>query len=227
MTKFSEVSSLTDAQVQKCWEEAYERFETPEEEIRKFINRLNRLGQINWVRNQQIVDIFSGRCNGIRALEELGFTNLEGIDISPNLLSNYQGKAKLYVADCRDLPLEDKSRDIIIVQGGLHHLPNLPEGLEKTFSEIARVLRSDGKFIMIEPWETRFLNMIHFLSKFSLVKLTSPKFDALATMIHYEANTYFNWLSRKEEILVLLSKYFTEEYIHIGWGKINFIGKNK
>jgi hypothetical protein len=27
--------------------------------------------------------------NGIRALEKLGFTNLEGVDISPNLLLKY------------------------------------------------------------------------------------------------------------------------------------------
>ena len=168
VTKLEEVSSLTSEQIQTAWEDAYPRFETPAEEIDKFIGRLNKLGQSDWKRDEQIVDIFSGRCNGIRALEKLGFTNLEGVDISPNLLSHYSGNAKLTVADCRKLPFEDESRDKIIVQGGLHHLPNLPEDLEQTLSEISRVLRPDGRFIMVEPWETPFLEIIHFLSEIYL-----------------------------------------------------------
>jgi ubiquinone/menaquinone biosynthesis C-methylase UbiE len=113
ITELRDTSTLTSEQIQNFWEEAYTRFETPEEEIRKFVGRLNKLGQAEWRRDAQIVDIFSGRCNGIRALERLGFTNLEGVDISPNLLSYYDGKARLYTADCRELPFEDKSRDII------------------------------------------------------------------------------------------------------------------
>jgi ubiquinone/menaquinone biosynthesis C-methylase UbiE len=84
-------------------EEAYERFETQKEEIQKFIKRFKFVGQKDWKRDAQMVELFCGRCNGIRALEKLGFTNLEGVDISPNLLANYRGKAKLYQSDCRNL----------------------------------------------------------------------------------------------------------------------------
>jgi len=227
MTTHHDTSGLTDEQIQTAWEDAYTRFETPEEEIKKFVGRLNKLGQKEWRRDSQIVDIFSGRCNGIRALEKLGFANLEGVDISPNLLSKYQGKAKLYTADCRQLPFEDNSRDIIIVQGGLHHLPKLPEDLEQTLSEIKRVLRPTGRFVMVEPWETPFLRLIHFLSERKLIRAISGKFEAFDTMTRYEAITYFQWINGSSEISALLDKYFNSTYFEKGMGKLFFIGSKK
>ena len=227
MTKHHDISGLTDEQIQTAWEDAYTRFETPEEEINKFVGRLNKLGQKDWRRDAQIVEIFSGRCNGIRALEKLGFTNLEGVDISPNLLAKYQGKAKLYTADCRQLPFEDYSRDIIIVQGGLHHLPKLPEDLEQTLSEIKRVLRPTGKFVMVEPWETPFLRLIHFLSERKLIRTISNKFEAFDTMTRYEAKTYFQWINASNEILGLLDKYFTSIHFNKGLGKLFYIGSTQ
>ncbi|MDQ3062624.1 MAG: class I SAM-dependent methyltransferase [Acidobacteriota bacterium] len=227
MTNYHDTSALTDEQIQTAWEDAYTRFETPEEEIKKFVGRLNKLGQKKWQRDAQIVDIFSGRCNGIRALEKLGFTNLEGVDISPNLLSKYQGKAKLYTADCRQLPFEDSSRDIIIVQGGLHHLPKLPEDLEQTLSEVKRVLRPAGRFVMVEPWETPFLRLIHFLSERKSIRAISNKFDAFDTMTRYEAKTYFQWLSKSDEIIRLLHEHFDEIKSWQKWGKLVFVGKRK
>lgn len=222
-----DTSELTGEQIQDFWEEAYTRFETPEQEIRKFIGRLNTLGQAEWRRDAQIVDIFSGRCNGIRALEQLGFTNLEGVDISPNLLSQYDGTARLYTADCRDLPFSDESRDIIIVQGGLHHLPELPQDLDRTLGEVRRVLRPDGRFVMVEPWLTSFLQLIHFLSERKTVRAVSNKFDAFATMTHYERDTYFRWLGKSGEITALLKRHFEEIYFRKTFGKLFFVGKKR
>ncbi len=154
LTKLLDPSTLSDEEIQNAWEEAYERFETQKEEIQKFIKRFKFVGQKDWKRDAQMVELFCERCNGIRALEKLGFTNLEGVDISPNLLANYRGKAKLYQSDCRILPFADKSRDTIILQGGLHHLPKFPDDVEQTLSEIHRVLRPTGRFVLIEPWLT-------------------------------------------------------------------------
>jgi ubiquinone/menaquinone biosynthesis C-methylase UbiE len=227
LTELRDTSELTGDGIQNFWEEAYTRFETPEQEIRKFINRLNTLGQAEWRRDAQIVDIFSGRCNGIRALEQLGFTNLEGVDISPNLLSQYNGTARLYTADCRDLPFSDESRDIIIVQGGLHHLPELPQDLDRTLGEVRRVLRPDGRFVMVEPWLTPFLQLIHFLSERKTVRGVSNKFDAFATMTHYERDTYFRWLGKSGEITALLKRHFDQLYLRKTFGKLFFVGKKR
>ena len=45
-------------------------------------------------------------------------------------------------------------RTFVIVQGGLHHLKTLPDDLQQTFSEAARVLRDNGTFVVVEPWLT-------------------------------------------------------------------------
>jgi ubiquinone/menaquinone biosynthesis C-methylase UbiE len=226
-TKLLDKTTLSSVEIQTFWEEAYTRFETPEEEIKKFIARLNRIGQREWKRDARIVDIFCGRGNGLKALEHFGFTNLEGVDISAELLALYQGPAKLYEADCRALPFEDSSRDIFIVQGGLHHLPVLPDDLEKTLSEVSRVLSADGKFVLVEPWLTPFLHFIHYLSEKNLIRRLSKKFDAFAVMTHYEAETYFQWLAHSAEISALLEKHFEKEKSWEKWGKLVFVGKKR
>ncbi|HLB78499.1 MAG TPA: class I SAM-dependent methyltransferase, partial [Candidatus Dormibacteraeota bacterium] len=113
-----------------AWEQAYTQFETPEEEIAKFTARLVALGARAWPRQAQVVELFCGRGNGLRALERLGFRQLAGIDLSPTLVAQYSGPADCVVGDCRALPYEDESNDIVIVQGGLHHLHKLPDDLE-------------------------------------------------------------------------------------------------
>ncbi len=112
------------------WEKAYGRFETPEQEITKFVKRLNAVGAAKWDRNLRIVELFCGRGNGLHALSRLGFANIEGVDLSESLLAQYQGPAKCYVCDCRQLPFDNASRDVLIVQGGLHHLERFPEDLD-------------------------------------------------------------------------------------------------
>jgi hypothetical protein len=65
------------------------------------------------------VELFCGRGSGLHALGELGFTKLEGVDLSASLIEQYDGSAKLYVGDCRGLPFGAQSKDIVIIQGGL------------------------------------------------------------------------------------------------------------
>src|SRR5437773_5052148 len=154
-------------------EAAYLRFETPEEEIRKFVRRLTRMGAPQWPRDAEIVELFCGRGNGLIALQRLGFTRLEGVDLSPRLLAQFKGSAKCTVADCRRLPFADRSKDILIVQGGLHHLPALPGDLDQTFSEMQRALRKDGRVMFVEPWRTPFLTFVHFVSELRLVRRLS------------------------------------------------------
>src|SRR5215471_20969153 len=92
-TKVAEIQIKTEAEplTPDPWEAAYLRFETPEEEIRKFIGRLNRLGARQWPREAEIVELFCGRGNGLVALQRLGFTRLEGVDLSPRLIAQYKG----------------------------------------------------------------------------------------------------------------------------------------
>ena len=207
------------------WEEAYRRFETPEEEIRKFIRRLRQAGANRWPRDARIVELFCGHGNGLHALERLGFSALEGIELSPALAGEYSGLAKILVGDCRKLPFADASQDILIVQGGLHHLPELAKDLRSTLSEARRVLAAGGLFVVVEPWLTPFLALVHALTRSGIVRKLSPKFDALAEMIRYEEDTYLPWLKQPELILELLREHFETEQLFFRWGKMHFVGR--
>jgi ubiquinone/menaquinone biosynthesis C-methylase UbiE len=206
------------------WEAAYLRFETPEQEIQKFIARLNRLGATQWPRNAEIVELFCGRGNGLNALERLGFTHLEGVDLSPQLIAQYRGTAKCLVADCRQLPFAGRTKDVLIVQGGLHHLPALPGDLDQTFSEMQRVLRKDGRVLFVEPWLTPFLKFVHAVSENPFFRRISNKLDALATMIEFERRTYTQWLTQPDLITEIARSHFLPVHESFAWGKWNFVG---
>ena len=205
------------------WEEAYRRFESPEREIRKFRRRLITVGAQHWPRDANILEVCCGRGNGLKALATLGFMRLSGVDLSETLLEGYDGPARLYVGDCRDLRLADGSINIVIVQGGLHHLPHIPADLDMTLREIQRVLRPDGLFVAVEPWNTTFLRMVHTCCGSSALRRWD-KLDALATMIERERPSYEGWLSQGQAIRCLLHARFRPAQESTAWGKLTFVG---
>jgi len=209
------------------WEAAYARFETPQEEIAKFTRRLLSLRAAEWPRDAAVVELFCGRGNGLHALSALGFTNLEGGDLSPVLVAQYKGPAPCRVMDCRQMPFPSGSKDVLIVQGGLHHLTTLPGDLELTLREAVRVLKDGGRFVAVEPWLTPFLRLVHFLSSRRLMRRCFSKLDAFATMVEHESQTYEQWLRQPEGILSLLRDCFEVELCSVAWGKLSFVGRKK
>lgn len=209
------------------WESAYLRFETRDEELAKFHKRLLLFGADAWPRDARVMELFCGRGSGLRALEAMGFTRLEGVDLSANLLSRYDGTARLCQGDCRSLHCEDKSRDIIVVHGGLHHLVNLPGDLEKVFSEVHRVLTDNGIFAFTEPWPTPFLRMVHAVCRTRAARKLWSKLDALEEMIEKERATYFQWLGCPDAIQRLAERYFVVSKKTIAWGKILLVGRKR
>lgn len=209
-----------------AWEAAYLRFETPEEERRKFLRRLRRLGAESWPSDARVVELFCGRGNGLHALQHLGFTRLEGVDFSAALVAKYSGLAKCVVADCRQLPFADASRDIAIVQGGLHHLLELPADLERVVGEVRRVLRPGGRFMVVEPWRTPFLRFVHWVGSFRAARRAWDKLDALETMTELEWTTYEQWLRQPDVVRRCLETNFATERKFIGWGKLMWVGRS-
>lgn len=215
--------------VESCdaeWERAYRRFETPAQEADKFTRRFLALGVGEWPRDLQIASLFCGRGNGMVALERMGFDRLFGFDLSEGLLAQYSGPARCFVADCREpLPLEAGSQDAVIIQGGLHHLPDLPGDLERVLVEIRRILSPEGHLLVVEPWKTPFLNVVHAACRLSPARKIWSKLDALAVMIEHERDTYEQWLARPREIRALLHLHFTVLSERRAWGKLSFDGR--
>ncbi len=207
------------------WEAAYKRFETPEQEIEKFVRRLRAFGLDQTPKDARIVELFCGRGGGLVALERLGFTNLDGVDLSDTLLDQYRGSATLHLADCRRLPLNDRSFDAAIVHGGLHHLPNLPDDLNAVLKEVQRVLQPDGTLYVVEPWLTPFLRFVHAVVQQPLVRKIYSKGDALATMIDRERETYEQWLSQGNRVRASFQQCFETKAERAAWGKWIFAGR--
>jgi ubiquinone/menaquinone biosynthesis C-methylase UbiE len=203
------------------------RFETPEQEIEKLRRRLSQLGAETWPKNSKIVEPFCGRGNGLHALERLGFTCIEGADLSASLLNQYSGPANRYLCDCRRLPFDANSKDVVIIQGGLHHLPTLPDDLDQTLSEVRRVLKSEGRLVVVEPWRTPFLMVVHFLCNARLARSFWPKLDSFSAMRHYERRTYDQWLGQSVVILNLFRKHFMLDKCSRRLGKLMLIGRPK
>jgi ubiquinone/menaquinone biosynthesis C-methylase UbiE len=63
------------------------------------------------------------------------------------LRSHGAANAALYRADAKHLPFSDESFDLVLCLYGLHHFRGYLEALR----EIARVLRSTGTFVLIDP----------------------------------------------------------------------------
>jgi SAM-dependent methyltransferase len=208
-----------------AWERAYLRFETPAQEQRKFRRRFAWLGASSWPRDARVVELFCGRGGGLLALERLGFTQLEGVDRSAALIARYPGRARCHVADCRALPLESGSRDVVVVQGGLHHLARLPEDLEATLAEVHRVLRSGGLLAVVEPWRTPFLDLVHAACRIGWLTRRVPKLDAFATMAIHERDTYERWLAEPALVRTALEGRFETVKRRIAWGKLYYVGR--
>jgi ubiquinone/menaquinone biosynthesis C-methylase UbiE len=211
--------------VNERWEAAYNRFETPAEERDKFGRRFKELGIDQLPRDTAIVDIFCGRGNGLVVLRDWGFTNLTGVDLSPELLEQCPEAVRRIVADCTELNFEPGSVDAFIVQGGLHHLPRIPEDLEACLREVHRSLKPGGTFTVVEPWNTPFLRMVHAVTRTRVARALFPRFDAFATMVEEEWETYHQWLTRAPAIKAAFGTIFPDSEITTSWGKCRIIAR--
>jgi len=206
------------------WEEAYQRFETPAEERRKFIRRLRRLGVHRWNRESKVIEVCSGRGNGILAWRQLGFARVIGVDLSPVLVERSACRRHGIVGDARRLPVLTSSHDVAIVQGGLHHLSSMDD-VREALAEMHRVLRPDGRVIIIEPWMTLFLRSVHLVAERRVMRRISNRLDAFAAMTDEERPTYEAWLARPHAILDAVSARFDTIVLRRRFGKLVFMGR--
>jgi ubiquinone/menaquinone biosynthesis C-methylase UbiE len=132
----------------------------------------------------------------------------------------------VHVGDARSLPFDDESRDVVAVQGGLHHLQSLAD-LERTLGEIRRVLKPGGRLLVVEPWKTLFLRCVHAACGVAACRRMWGKLDALATMIELERETYERWLDQPRPVLAAIREVVEPQILRIGWGKLMLVGTRR
>ena len=131
-----------------------------------FLNRLLTFGiDVSWrkkvvhlIKNQhakKVLDIATGTGDLAIMLSDTEADKIIGLDISLGMLEigkkkisdrNLNNKIELVLGDSENLPFEDECFDAITVGFGVRNFENLEKGL----SEIYRVLKPKGTFVVLE-----------------------------------------------------------------------------
>ena len=125
---------------------------------------------------KNILDIATGTGDLAINLVETGAEKIIGLDISPGMLKvgrkkvnkrNMGNTIDMVVGDSENLPFEKNSFDAVTVAFGVRNF----ETLEKGLSEIYRVLRPQGTFVVLEtsiPTKTPFKQGYRLYTKYVL-----------------------------------------------------------
>lgn len=100
--------------------------------------------------------------------------NLYGIDLSPSMLDVARDRlgdsSQLELGDATDMPYEDDKFNLVISMLSLHEMS--PDTRSAVLNEIKRVLKSDGRLLLIdfhtgpyEPWQGWLSKAIIFFSE--------------------------------------------------------------
>lgn len=123
---------------------------------------------------QNILDIATGTGDLAISLTKTSATEIVGLDISEGMLEvgrkkisdkQLDSKIKMMVGDSENLPFDDNMFDAITVAFGVRNFENLEKGL----SEIYRVLKPTGCFVILEtsvPTKTFYKQGYSFYTKY-------------------------------------------------------------
>jgi len=121
---------------------------------------------------ETILDIATGTGDLAISLTKTSAKKIIGLDISKGMLSvgrkkieklNLSNQIEMVLADSEEIPFEDASFDAITVAFGVRNFENLEKGL----SEIYRVLKTGGIFVVLEtsiPTKTPYKQGYKFYS---------------------------------------------------------------
>ena len=128
------------------------------------------------------------------------------LDSDPQMLKKISHPfVKTLVGTCGSIPLKDHTVDLIIASHILEHLPNLKNDLR----EIKRVLKKNGKVIIVLPADPGFLwNLLTYFSPSrSRLKKIGVEYDVV--MRHEHVNTFSKCMTIiKKEFKILDESYY-------------------
>ncbi|MCR9182905.1 MAG: bifunctional demethylmenaquinone methyltransferase/2-methoxy-6-polyprenyl-1,4-benzoquinol methylase UbiE [Flavobacteriaceae bacterium] len=140
--------------------------------------------QVVAIRPESVLDIATGTGDLAISFAEHSISKIVGFDLSEGMLEvarkkvatqNIADKIEFLQGDSEEMPFEDNSFDAITVAFGVRNFENLEKGL----SEILRVLKPGGLFVVLEtsvPTKFPFKQGYYFYSK-SILPLVGKLFS--------------------------------------------------
>jgi len=127
-----------------------------------------------WPRNARIVELFCGRGSGLRALHQLGFREVEGIDLSPSLAAEYAGPGKILVGDAGGFHLRMPAK---IFSLSRRPTPFACASRGSRSNAFGGGARPEGRWFtsVVEPWATLFLSVSHAFCRSRIIRTLLPK----------------------------------------------------
>ncbi len=131
----------------------------------------------------------------------------ESLNCASQLARHQKVKLKTVLMDAQQLAFPAQSFDLIYINSTLMHVDSL-----KVFEECSRVLKADGKLVLIEPMQ--FAPLVKFYRFFSSYRKMKPKY--LTFRMIREGRKYFSEY-RSEGFYLFSSLLLPVFFVRIRW----------
>jgi ubiquinone/menaquinone biosynthesis C-methylase UbiE len=100
-------------------------------------------------RNARVLDVGTSTGTNLRMLRDIGFSNVEGLDLNPEAIQYCaeKGLGTVTRGDVTNMPFEDARFDLVLATDIIEHVDDDSRAL----SEIARVLKPGGTALITVP----------------------------------------------------------------------------
>ena len=143
--------------VSKVFEDVFDKYDLMNDLMSLGIHRIWKKQLIEFLNpqeNTKLIDVASGTGDIAINLSKINGSKIEGVDISDNMLKVARKKIKelkinninFKTCEAENLVFEDNHFDIISIGYGVRNFSNLEKGLNESY----RVLKKDGKLIILE-----------------------------------------------------------------------------
>ena len=171
----------------------------------------------------KILEIGCGNGTLLNELNKKNFKSVIGIDFLEEFVELSKSRNlpyKIEAGDVRELHFEDSYFDVIISERVIINLLNL-DHQNKAFSEVRRVLKKHGYFIMFEALEDAWINSNEARQEFGLTKIPMASQNRW-----FKSGELENFIDKRFEIIneingkklqpknILSSHYFMTRVIH-------------
>lgn len=154
----------------------------------------------------KILDVGCSTGTAAANIFDLAETDYSGIDISEEYITlarNKYGNNKFLTMDATDMKFKDKTFDIVLFNGVMHHMSD--ELISSCLKEVRRVLKTDGYILIGEPVFTKSMPISTFFLNHDRGKFirSTQGYENLISEFKLVRKRYFRFSTHRFLSLVL------------------------